>query len=121
MPSRQSLPQLKAQEDANRQALAKKQAAYARAAAALRQAEAKALQRRRYDVGKLVLGTGLATLSLEQLHEALTCLAVCVQDEARYQAFVRAHREASAPSLNECSFTTMSEDIEETATTGSRN
>jgi hypothetical protein len=119
--SRKSLADLQQQEAAAQAALAKKKQALAVKQAQLREAEQKALNKRRFLVGKLVLDTSLATLTLDQLQEAFTALARCVQDPARYQAFLWEHREPSAPELEQCSLTSMSGDIRETAQHGSRN
>jgi hypothetical protein len=117
---RTSLLALQQQETALRTALAKKKSALAVKQTQLRDAEQKALNRRRYLVGKLVLETPLADLTLEHLQEALEALAGCVQDAARWQAFLRDYGEPSAPGLERCSLTTMCQHIEETAPNGSR-
>ena len=107
--SRKSLAALQQHEAALHTALAKKKAALAQQRAQVRAAEQKALTKRRFLMGKMVLALpALARLSLEDLQDALRWLAWCVEDEGRWQIWRRAGREASAPDFGPCSLTSIS-------------
>jgi hypothetical protein len=119
--SRKSLADLQQQEAAAKAALAKKKSALAQKQAVLRDAEQKALNKRRFLVGKLVLDTPLHTLTLEQLQEALETLARCVADPARYRAFLEQNPEPSAPENCLCSLPGISTRYADTAHNGAQD
>jgi hypothetical protein len=108
MAMRKSLQTLQAEEAQGRAALAKKRQALSQAQAALRTAETKALNRRRFIVGKLVLDTALGSLPIADLES-------WIDDAAqRYQASLNEGPDNSLSSLP-C----ISSEIHPNAETGS--
>jgi hypothetical protein len=96
--SRTSIAQLQQHEATLKASLAKKRQSLAVQHAQIRARELKALNHRRFVVGKLVLDLpALACLPLEQLQEALRWLAWGVEDEGRFQTWLRESRETAAP------------------------
>jgi hypothetical protein len=119
--SRKSLADLHQHEASLKAALAKKKRALSLKHVAIREAEQKQRNRKRFLVGKLVCETALDTLPLDVLQEALAALARCVAHPVQYRTFLEQNREPAAPRLERCSLTSMSGDIRETAQHGSRN
>jgi hypothetical protein len=125
---RTSLADLQQYEAALKNGLAKKKQALALKQAEIRNAEQKARNRQRFLVGRLVLDLPpLARLTAAQLQEALSWLAWCVEDEDRWRRWRRESQAAAAPGILPCapgifpcSFTTISGEIRETSTNGSR-
>jgi hypothetical protein len=116
MMPRKTLAALQTQQEALHAVLAKKKHDLAIVHAQLHEAERKALNRRRFQVGKMVLDTALAELTLEQLQEAFTALANCLHDDARWQAFLSDNREPSTSTLIESAVPGISSRFRENGT-----